>query len=130
MPTTLTVDLHPLFRSERDIDNAIRSAIFHAVAHKVARLEIIPGKGSGTLKRRVLAKLAQPHVKKFYRRVEADSTNAGRILVHFDPPSTRTPADDLDDQLTILDTPHQSAATSTSRASTHNTGSPSLLRVT
>ena len=37
----------------------MRSAIFRAVAQKVALLEIIPGKGSGTLKRRVLAKLAQ-----------------------------------------------------------------------
>ncbi|MEU0504988.1 Smr/MutS family protein [Nocardia sp. NPDC004278] len=80
---TLTVDLHPVFRSDRDIDNAVRSAIFRAVAQKVGLLEIIPGKGSGTLKRRVLAKLAQPSLKKFYRRVEADPGNEGRILVHF-----------------------------------------------
>ncbi|MET8876627.1 Smr/MutS family protein [Nocardia sp. NPDC004604] len=59
----LTVDLHPVFRSDRDIDNAVRSAIFRAVAQKVGLLEIIPGKGSGTLKRRVLAKLAQPSLK-------------------------------------------------------------------
>jgi hypothetical protein len=26
-------------------------------------------------------------LKKFYRRVEVDSTNEGRILVHFDPPA-------------------------------------------
>ena len=26
MPRTLTVDLHPVFRSDRDIDNAVRSA--------------------------------------------------------------------------------------------------------
>jgi hypothetical protein len=88
VPKTLTVDLHPVFRSDRDIDSAVRSAIFRAVAQKVALLEIIPGKGSGTLKRRILAKLAQPHLKRFYRRVEADSTNEGRILVHFDPPSS------------------------------------------
>ena len=106
MPGTLTVDLHPIFRSDRDIDNAVRSAIFRAVAQKVALLEIIPGKGSGTLKRRVLAKLAQPHLKKFYRRVEADSTNEGRILVHFDPPSSSSQAhaEDPDDELTIWDT--------------------------
>ena len=100
MPETLTVDLHPVFRSDRDIDRAVRSAIFRAVAQKVAVLEIIPGKGSGTLKRRVLAKLAQPHLKKFYRRVEADSTNAGRILVHFDPPS-QTCAEDPAEELII-----------------------------
>ena len=106
MPATLTVDLHPIFRNDRDIDNAVRSAIFQAIAQKVALLEIIPGKGSGTLKRRVLAKLAQPHLKKFYRHVEADSTNEGRILVHFDPPSspTQTYAEDPDDELTIWHT--------------------------
>jgi len=103
----LTVDLHPVFRSDRDIDNAVRSAIFRAVAQKVALLEIIPGKGSGTLKRRVLAKLAQQHLKKFYRRVESDSTNEGRILVHFDPPPSppQTHAADPDDELTIWDKP-------------------------
>ena len=103
MPEILTVDLHPVFRSDRDIDNAVRSALFRAVAQKVALLEIIPGKGSGTLKRRVLAKLAQPHLKKFYRHVEADSTNEGRILVHFGPPSSssQTHAEDLDEELTI-----------------------------
>ncbi|WP_040776151.1 Smr/MutS family protein [Nocardia pneumoniae] len=83
MAETLTVDLHPVFRSDRDIDNALRNAIFRAVAQKVGLLEIIPGKGSGTLKRRVLAKLAQPSLKKLYRRVEADPGNEGRILVHF-----------------------------------------------
>lgn len=103
MPETLTVDLHPVFRSDRDIDSAVRSALFLAVAQEVALLEIIPGKGSGTLKRRVLAKLAQPHLKKFYRHVEADSTNEGRILVHFGPPSSssQTHAEDLDEELTI-----------------------------
>jgi Smr domain len=105
MPETLTLDLHPVFRSDRDIDNAVRSAIFRALAQKVAVLEIIPGKGSGTLKRRVLAKLAQPHLKRFYRRVEADSTNEGRILVHFDPPSSSPAyAEDPDEELIIRDT--------------------------
>jgi DNA-nicking Smr family endonuclease len=110
MPETMTLDLHPVFRSDRDIDNALRSAIFRAVAQKVAVLEIIPGKGSGTLKRRVLAKLAQPHLKKLYRRVQADSTNAGRILVHFDPPPSSSPssppmsAADSDEELIIRDT--------------------------
>ncbi|OMC08432.1 Smr/MutS family protein [Mycobacterium sp. SP-6446] len=105
MPGILTVDLHPIFRCERDIDNAVRGALFRAVAQNVALLEIIPGKGSGTLKRRVLAKLEQPHLKRLYRRVEADSSNVGRILVHFDPPSSSTNAIDPDDDFTIWGTP-------------------------
>jgi hypothetical protein len=103
LPKTLTVDLHPVFRSDRDIDSAVRGAIFRAVAQKVALLEIIPGKGSGTLKRRVLAKLAQPHLRKFYRHVEADSTNEGRILVHFDPPA-QTDAEGPIEEVIIRDT--------------------------
>jgi hypothetical protein len=105
MPEILTVDLHPVFRNDRAIDNAVRSAIFRAVAQKVTLLEIIPGKGSGTLKRRVLAKLAQPHLKRFYRRVETDSTNEGRILVHFDSPSSSSQryAEDPDEELIIRD---------------------------
>jgi Smr domain len=90
---TLTVDLHSIFKNDRDLDTAVRSAIFRAVAQRVVVLEIIPGKGSGTLKRRVLAKLAQPHLRKLYRRVEADPSNEGRILVHFGPPPRRYPKD-------------------------------------
>jgi DNA-nicking Smr family endonuclease len=103
VPDILTVDLHPHFRRDRDIDNAVRSAVFRAVAQKVALLEIVTGKGSGTLKRRVLAKLAQSHLRKLYRRVEADPNNEGRILVHFDrPPSPSQPyADGLENDLTI-----------------------------
>ena len=46
-------------------------------------MEIIPGKGTGQLKRRVLAFLAQKHIKKLYVRVETDASNTGRVLVHF-----------------------------------------------
>jgi len=83
MPEMLTVDLHPIFRSDREIDTAVRTAIFRAAREKIKVVEIIPGKGSGKLKRRVLATLNQPHLKKLYRRVEADAANDGRVLVHF-----------------------------------------------
>ncbi len=44
----------------------------------MARLvEIIPGKGSGKLKHRVLAMLRQPHMRKLYRNVQADAGNDG-----------------------------------------------------
>ena len=83
MPETLTIDLHGIFRSDRDIDKAIRTAIFRAARERIELVEIIPGKGSGKLKHRVLAVLRQPHLKKFYRTVEADPGNEGRVLVHF-----------------------------------------------
>jgi dsDNA-specific endonuclease/ATPase MutS2 len=83
LPEKLTVDLHPVFRSDRDIDTAVRAAIFRAVREKMKLVEIIPGKGSGKLKNRVLAMLRQPHMRKLYRNVQADANNDGRVLVHF-----------------------------------------------
>jgi hypothetical protein len=82
MPEKLTVDLHPVFRSDRDIDRAIRSALFRAAGAKVPLVELIPGKGSGKLKNRVLAILRQPHLKKLYRTVESAPGNDGMVLVH------------------------------------------------
>jgi len=54
-----------------------------ALDKKIALVEIIPGKGSGVLKERVLKFLQQKHIKPLYHRVEKDSKNFGRIFVHF-----------------------------------------------
>lgn len=79
----LSVDLHGMFRSDRDIDGAIRAAIFRAKRERIGTVEIIPGKGSGVLKRKVLAVLKRPHLTKLYRQVEVDPDNEGRVLVDF-----------------------------------------------
>jgi DNA-nicking Smr family endonuclease len=79
----MTLDLHPIFRDQRAIDRAIREAVFKAAATGVDILEIIPGKGSGTLKRRVLALLGQRHLSRLYQRVEADAANEGKVVVYF-----------------------------------------------
>jgi dsDNA-specific endonuclease/ATPase MutS2 len=79
----LTLDLHPIFRNNRDIDLALREVIFKAARTGVDVVQIIPGKGSGKLKRRVLSFLKQNHIRKLYVRVETDATNSGRVLVHF-----------------------------------------------
>jgi DNA-nicking Smr family endonuclease len=80
---TLTLDLHPIFRNEREVDRAVRAIIFEAVRTKATLVEIIPGQGSGKLKKRVLALLGQTHLRRLYRRVETDEANDGRVLVHF-----------------------------------------------
>ena len=80
---TVTVDLHPVFRNSRDIDIVLRQKLFEALRVGADTLEIIPGKGSGQLKNRVLAFLGQKHIRKLYARIELDPTNAGRVLVHF-----------------------------------------------
>jgi DNA-nicking Smr family endonuclease len=79
----LTLDLHPIFRNEREVDRALREIVFKAVSTGAELVEIIPGKGSGQLRKRVLAFLGQKHIRKLYHRVEADSDNAGRVFVHF-----------------------------------------------
>jgi DNA-nicking Smr family endonuclease len=82
VPDKLTVDLHPIFRSDQDIARAVRAALFRAAGQRVPLVEIITGKGSGTLRTRVLAMLGQPHVRKLYRRVETAPGNDGMVLVH------------------------------------------------
>ena len=67
------------------IDRALRAVIEEAVEKKARLVEIIPGKGSGQLKKRVLRFLDQKEVKALYDRVEKDSHNFGRVFVHFRP---------------------------------------------
>ena len=66
-----------------EIDRALRAIIDEAVEKKAPLVEIIPGKGSGQLKKRVLRFLEQKDVKALYHRVEKDSDNFGRVFVHF-----------------------------------------------
>jgi DNA-nicking Smr family endonuclease len=79
----LKLDLHEIYNKHRDIDAALRGIIDEAVAKKVTLVEIIPGKGSGQLKKHVLRFLQQKEIKALYHRVEKDSDNFGRVFVHF-----------------------------------------------
>jgi DNA-nicking Smr family endonuclease len=79
----LKLDLHDIYNRGHDIDRALRDIIDEAVAKRVRTVEIIPGKGSGQLKKRVLRFLDQEEIKAQYHRVEKDSKNFGRVFVHF-----------------------------------------------
>jgi len=79
----LKLDLHEIYNKGHDIDRALRDVMDEAARTKASLVEIIPGKGSGQLKKRVLRYLDQPDVKVLYHRVEKDSKNFGRIFVHF-----------------------------------------------
>ena len=79
----LTLDLHDIYNRGDDIDRALRGVIDEAIAKKAKTVEIIPGKGSGQLKKRVLRFLDTKEIKPLYHRVEKDSKNFGRIFVHF-----------------------------------------------
>jgi DNA-nicking Smr family endonuclease len=79
----LKLDLHDIYNRSGDIDKALRGIIDEAVAKKAPLVEIIPGKGTGQLKKHVLRFLAQKEIKALYHRVEKDSDNFGRVFVHF-----------------------------------------------
>ena len=79
----LTLDLHDKYRDDRAIDAALEQAMAQAVSKRFELVEIIPGKGSGQLKKHVLRFLARPDIKTLYHRLEKDDKNFGRVVVHF-----------------------------------------------
>jgi DNA-nicking Smr family endonuclease len=79
----LTLDLHEIFNKNKKIETALDELISDAVSKKIRTVEIIPGKGSGQLKKRVIRYLQQPNVKNLYHRIENDENNHGRLFVHF-----------------------------------------------
>ena len=82
-PVKLKLDLHDIYNRGDEIERALRSIIDEAVTKKAPLVEIITGKGSGQLKKRVLRFLDRKDVKAVYHRVEKDSDNFGRVFVHF-----------------------------------------------
>lgn len=79
----LKLDLHEIFNKGTEIDKALRGIIDEAIEKRVTLVEIIPGKGSGQLKKKVLRFLDQKDVKQLYHRVEKDGDNWGRLFIHF-----------------------------------------------
>lgn len=79
----IKVDLHDVFNSSKGIDKALQDAFDEAIECKIREVEIIPGKGSGQLRKRVERFLQQPHIKSKYHRIENDSKNFGRLFVYF-----------------------------------------------
>ncbi|MBI5540805.1 MAG: Smr/MutS family protein [Bacteroidia bacterium] len=79
----LKLDLHEIYNKSKDIDKFLHDIIQEAIDCKIETVEIIPGKGSGQLKKKVIRFLQQPEIKKLYHRLEKDSKNFGRIFVYF-----------------------------------------------
>jgi dsDNA-specific endonuclease/ATPase MutS2 len=79
----LKLDLHDIYNKGDQIDRELENIIEEAIEKKIKTVEIIPGKGSGQLKKRVLKFLEQKHIKKKYHRIDKDSKNFGRLFVHF-----------------------------------------------
>lgn len=79
----LKLDLHDIFNKGQKIEAELNKIIQQAVEKRIELVEIIPGKGSGQLKKSVLRFLARPEIKSLYHRIEKDDKNFGRIFVHF-----------------------------------------------
>ena len=79
----LKLDLHEICKKGQLIENELKRVITEAVEKRIAIVEIIPGKGSGQLKKTVLRFLNRPDIKKLYHRVDKDSVNFGRLFVRF-----------------------------------------------
>lgn len=79
----LKLDLHPICRQGDLIDAELQRVIDQAVEKRIPTVEIIPGKGSGQLRKRVLRFLERREVRARYHRIEKDRDNFGRIFVHF-----------------------------------------------
>jgi DNA-nicking Smr family endonuclease len=79
----IVLDLHEIYNKGSTIDSELDRVIAEAIEKRIALVEIIPGKGSGQLKKRVLRFLSQPEIKSQYHRLEKDDKNFGRIFVHF-----------------------------------------------
>lgn len=77
------LDLHDIYNKGNEIDKALNEAIEDCVESRVDILEIVPGKGSGQLKKKVLRFLQQKHIKQKYHRIDKDSKNFGRLFVRF-----------------------------------------------
>ncbi|MCB1168148.1 MAG: Smr/MutS family protein [Leptospiraceae bacterium] len=79
----LKLDLHDIYNQGQKIDEALERIIQEAVEKRIKEVEIIPGKGSGQLKKKVLRFLDRKDIKALYHRVDKDSKNFGRLFVYF-----------------------------------------------
>ncbi|MAQ59256.1 DNA mismatch repair protein MutS [bacterium] len=81
--SVLHLDLHEIAKNGRAVDDALLRLMEEATQKRVKKVEIIPGKGSGQLMKRVRKWLDQKEIKAQYKRVEIDTKNHGRLFVHF-----------------------------------------------
>ncbi len=78
----LKLDLHNIFNKGDLIQRELEQIIDEAIERKIKTVEIIPGKGSGQLKKKVIRFLEQKHIKNKYHRIDKDSKNHGRLFVY------------------------------------------------
>jgi DNA-nicking Smr family endonuclease len=83
MPSEIKIDLHEVARDSQAIDRTLHEAFEEAERLRAKCLQIVHGKGTGQLKRRVDRFLKEPQVKAVTRNIDHDSKNWGRLFVYF-----------------------------------------------
>jgi len=78
----LKIDLHDIYNKHELIEESLNNILNEAIDKKIDEFEIITGKGSGQLKKRVIRFFQKPEIKKMYHRIEKDDKNFGRIFIH------------------------------------------------
>ncbi len=78
----LKLDLHDIYSEGSKLEQSLVAIMQEAVDKKAKSVEIIPGKGSGQLKKYVL-RFLEKNYRGVYHRIEKDDKNWGRIFVHF-----------------------------------------------
>ena len=79
----LKLDLHDIFNKGKEIDKALFDIMQQAKNKKIDIVEIIPGKGTGQLKKKVIRFLNNKQIKLLYTRYKTDNINFGKITVYF-----------------------------------------------
>ncbi len=79
----IKLDLHDVFNKGDEIERQLQRAFDEAISKRIPEIEIIPGKGSGALKKTVMRFLNRPEIKKLYHRLDVDNKNFGRLFVYF-----------------------------------------------
>jgi DNA-nicking Smr family endonuclease len=79
----ITLDLHGIYNKGAQIETALQNVLADARKKKLDYVEIIPGKGSGALKKTVLRFFNKKAVRSQYSRLDVDNKNFGRLFIHF-----------------------------------------------
>ena len=82
----LKLDLHDIYNRGGKIDAELNRIVQEALAKKIVLVEIIPGKGSGQLKKTVLRFLNQGHIRALYHRVEKEPSPSAQDPSHLTRP--------------------------------------------
>jgi len=85
----IKIDLHDNYSNGKKLEQALVNGMEEAQSKKAKMVEIIPGKGSGQLKKYVL-RFLEKNYKGVYHRIEKDDKNWGGVsLFIFDGLNTQ-----------------------------------------